>query len=185
MLPDLESRDRMIKILLDANKTLEDSLEKAKKQAISHQKYINEVQWQARKAEQEARENSYRTEIALEHPEFLKIFPDITYNVNRWKTKRLSSKLVTPRVTHVEVRANCGCCNDSGLEIWPYIVHGEHRIYSNPCGITVGDVFNGLSENYKERIEGKGFPDSIFSLIETQVKEYMGDDDADDEDTEL
>jgi len=34
---------------------------------------------------------------------------------------------------------NCGCCPDSPLELWPYMITGEDRVYSDPPCILIGE----------------------------------------------
>lgn len=66
------------------------------------------------------------------------IFPDLETYVGRWNKKVYCSKLANSRVTSYESRYNCGCCDDSPLEIWPYIETEHGRVYSSPARFFVG-----------------------------------------------
>lgn len=66
-------------------------------------------------------------------------FPDLKKYVGRWNKVAYYSKSVNDKVTDYESRHNCGCCNDSPLEVWPYVETPDGRVYSDPPSFMVGE----------------------------------------------
>lgn len=106
----------------------------------------------------------------------LKIYPDLKYHTNRWGTIRLYSKSVNPDTTSYDMGHNCGCCDDSPLEVWPYIEIDGLQIYSDPPIFMIGEKdswSNEYSESAypgwdKEMGEAK-----ISKTVIDKIKEYM------------
>ena len=64
-----------------------------------------------------------------------KKYPGLWRHTDRWDRVRYCSLAVNGRVNRIEVGHNCGCCDDSPLEIWPYLEDDgpeQFRIHSTP-----------------------------------------------------
>jgi len=120
-------------------------------------------------------------------------YPDLRRHINRWKTERFCSASLNNRVNDCEIRHNCGCCNDSPLEIWPYIETDLGRIYSDPPCFTVGERhwISGDTpyEGWKEKFRKQDIPETIVERISSyfracaqERKEIAEESDYDDED---
>ena len=102
------------------------------------------------------------------------IYPDLQRDVNRWKTVRYCSPSVNSKVQHCEIRHNCGCCNDSPLEIWPYLDTEHGTIYSSPASFQVGEQhrisgdfpYNG----WKEKLKAAEIPEVIIDMVRTHFR---------------
>lgn len=66
-------------------------------------------------------------------------FPDLQRRVGRWNKEAFYSKTVNTRVTGYDARHNCGCCNDSPLEVWPYLETPHGKVYSDPPMFVIGE----------------------------------------------
>jgi hypothetical protein len=65
--------------------------------------------------------------------------PDIRKYVGRWEKAVFCSKSVNTKVSDYDLRHNCGCCNDSPLEVWPYLETPLGKVYSDPPMFFVGE----------------------------------------------
>lgn len=65
--------------------------------------------------------------------------PDLKKHTGRWNKVAYYSPSFNDKVTNYDMRHNCGCCNDSPLEIWPYAETPHGKIYSDPPKFTVGE----------------------------------------------
>jgi hypothetical protein len=99
----------------------------------------------------------------------LKEFPDLLRNVNRWRKVRYYSPSVNPRVDQYDQTFNCSCCNDSPLEIWPYIETENGRVYSNPPRFIVGEKHwihgSEPSDGWEDEMRGAGIPEVVVESI--------------------
>jgi hypothetical protein len=84
--------------------------------------------------------------------ELRKKFPDLDVAVDRWRHTRFMSEQVNTVADQVEIRHNCGCCNDSPLEARPYVTIDGVNIYSKPDCFTVGeaDPYRGGERAYAD-----------------------------------
>lgn len=69
----------------------------------------------------------------------LQAFPNIRKHVGRWNKVAYYSKDVNSKVDRFDLRHNCGCCNDSPLEIWPYLETEHGKVASDPPMFRVGE----------------------------------------------
>lgn len=97
-------------------------------------------------------------------------YPDTMEAIDRWGVVRLKSKSVNSIVTNCDIKHSCGCCNDSPLKIWPYINTEFGKIFSDPCGIVIGekDYDGGDIEqnNWRELLIKENIPNVIIKIAE-------------------
>lgn len=100
------------------------------------------------------------------------LFSDLRISEGRWGKRVICSKSVIP--TDFETRFNCGCCEDSPLEVWLYtsVMFGgtEHRVYTDPAKTFVGDRANygssvRLYSYFAERLRALGASEEIIEKI--------------------
>lgn len=98
------------------------------------------------------------------------LYPDLQKRVGRWDKVAYYSKAVNALVTNYDQRYNCGCCNDSPLEIWPYLETPHGRVYSDPPEFRVGEKYwMGGDKPYagwKEEMQKAGIPESIIDRVQ-------------------
>lgn len=95
-------------------------------------------------------------------------FPDVEEYRGRWKTI-WKSPSVNSLVNDVHIHHNCGCCEDSPLEAWPFIEVDGVCIYSDPPRFVVGEK-SGSGEreyvNWSKALVDKGIPQKILDKIQ-------------------
>jgi hypothetical protein len=104
----------------------------------------------------------------------LKEFPDLLKNVNRWRKVRYYSPSVNPRVDKYDMSHNCGCCEDSPLEVWPYLETENGRVYSDPSRFQVGEKsYHGDRpySGWKEKMREAHIPESIIESIQEHFRQ--------------
>jgi len=109
-----------------------------------------------------------------------KEFPDLKIHTNRWGRKRYSAKSANSRVDQYDSGFNCGCCEDSPLEIWPYLETMGTKIHSDPTGIMVADRYDSYDgEEYrklsayagwKDRFVGNGISEKVINAVEEELR---------------
>jgi hypothetical protein len=104
-----------------------------------------------------------------------KAFPDLRKNTNRWNTVRYYSKSVNTRVTRFDLKHNCGCCNDSPLELWPYLETPDGNVYSDPPRFTVGEKHwicgDDPRPGWKDELRAAGLPEIIIGAVSMHFKQ--------------
>lgn len=101
---------------------------------------------------------------------FATAFPDVQKYVGRWNKVAYFSKSANPRVTRFDLRHNCGCCNDSPLEIWPYLETEFGNVFSDPPKFVVGEK-DSMSygdrpfKGWRKEMEASGIPESILGAV--------------------
>lgn len=122
-----------------------------------------------RKEGQQKLEEAHRLERLLQN------FPDLRCYEGRWKKEVVCSKSVNAKVTKYDSRHNCGCCDDSPLEIWPYMEHEGGRIYSDPPCFRVGQrSYNGDTPypDWEEKLKKADIPESIIESVSAHFERY-------------
>jgi hypothetical protein len=97
------------------------------------------------------------------------LYPDLQIHVGRWKKVVFCSKQVNAKVVQYESRHNCGCCNDSPLEIWPYVETEFGKVYSNPTGFFVGEnsYYGDIpSGGWEKELSDAGISDEIIEKVQ-------------------
>lgn len=109
----------------------------------------------------------------------LKEYPDLREKVGRWNKVAYCSKAVNPKVNRFDIRHNCGCCNDSPLEIWPYLESPLGNIYSDPPKFVVGERhWMGGDKPYggwKREMQEAGIPEGIIGAVSMHFKKDRDD----------
>ena len=96
-------------------------------------------------------------------------FPDLRKHVGRWNKVAYCSKSVNPLAEKYESRHNCGCCNDSPLEVWPYVETEDGRVYSDPPMFFVGERHwmggDTPSPGWRESLQKAGIPQVVIDGV--------------------
>lgn len=112
-------------------------------------------------------------------------FPDLNVRVGRWGKTALFSASVNGRVDAFDARHNCGCCQDSPLEIWPYLTTEDGPVYSDPPCFFVGQRVNGgddrLDWNWREQLLDASLPVSLINKIAARYEKTWTEDSSDDD----
>lgn len=103
-------------------------------------------------------------------------YPDLKKHTNRWNKVRYSSASVNGDVTDVEIYHNCGCCNDSPLEVSPFLEIEGMRIYGDPASVMVGEKYEwGIGDKpwseWEEKLDEHGFAE----VVKKKVQEHFKD----------
>lgn len=137
------------------------------------------------KAEREAAAHSAEAERLRK---LVAAYPDVREHVGRWNKVTFCSRSVNASVDRFDMRHNCGCCDDSPLEIWPYVETPLGKVYSDPPVFMVGqrDSFAGGDRPYPDwetKMSDAGTPQSIVDAVSAHFQRCEeqadnGDDDA-------
>jgi len=103
------------------------------------------------------------------------MYPDIQRHVGRWNKVAYSSKSVNSKVERFDIRHNCGCCNDSPLEVWPYLETPVGKVYSDPSMFVVGErdpwsYGDRPKPGWKNELRTAGIPEDIIGAISMHFK---------------
>lgn len=102
-------------------------------------------------------------------------YPDLKKHTGRWSKIAYYSKSVNDKVTRFDIRHNCGCCNDSPLEIWPYLETPHGNVYSDPPCFQVGERhWMGGDRPYagwQQKMKNAGIPEIIIGAIGVHFKQ--------------
>jgi len=119
-------------------------------------------------------------------------YPDLRVHVGRWSKVAYCTKEANPHAIHHDLRHNCGCCRDSPLELWPYMMVGEDRIYSEPPCIQIGERSEHGDRPYPgwaDKLKDAGLPEELIRTIKgyfreekREALEYLNSSMRDDED---
>lgn len=99
-------------------------------------------------------------------------FPDLRKHVGRWNKVAYCSKSVNAAVQEVDLRHNCGCCNDSPLEAWPFVQTEDGPVHSDPPCFFVGEKHwiagDRPSAGWREKMREAGIPEAVSALIQAR-----------------
>jgi hypothetical protein len=116
----------------------------------------------------------------------LEMYPNLRQRTGRWKKVVYSSGDVNKVVDRFDIRHNCGCCNDSPLEVWPYLETPHGNVYSDPPEFRVGqkEPFYGGDvprKGWEQEMRSAEIPDAIIGAVSmhfkrsaTEAKELAG-----------
>lgn len=103
-------------------------------------------------------------------------FPDLERQTDRWGHEKFCSGSANHLVDKVHIHHNCGCCEDSPIEVEPYITIDGINIYGKPYKVVVGEKNKyGYGEvpyeDWQNRLTETGYPSIIVSLVERHFEE--------------
>ena len=112
---------------------------------------------------------------------------DVYFETARWGKECCCSRKVNSNVTDFEYRFNCGCCSDSPLEVFPYVMRGDVKIYSSPSCFKVGErnaCGTGVVpyDNWNERLRKENISESVIEKIKQHLERHAPEDFDDDDD---
>lgn len=105
------------------------------------------------------------------------LYPDLKKHTERWGKVAYYSKSVNGSITDYDARHNCGCCHDSPLEIWPYVITTQGKVYSDPPCFTVGercDEGDNPYPGWDDSMRSAGVPQSIIDRVSCWFREEPG-----------
>lgn len=97
-------------------------------------------------------------------------YPNLRKHTGRWNKVAYYTRDVNALVDRFDIRHNCGCCNDSPLEIWPYLETPLGKVYSDPSMFRVGqkEPFYHGDVPYKgwdKQMRDAGIPEAIVGAV--------------------
>lgn len=121
------------------------------------------------------RESELQAELAkiVQIRAIQKKYPDLARHVNRWHVERFTSSNIV--ATDCEIKHNCGCCNDSPVEVWPYAEVDGFRVYVKGIPFVVGQKnpydFGEIADpGWEEKLTKAGLCQDILN----KVRAYLG-----------
>jgi len=137
---------------------------------------IQQARGEARAKDQEAERLAKLAEL----------YPDLRKHVGRWNKVAYCSASVNSQVTKFDMRHNCGCCNDSPLEIWPYVETPHGKIHSDPPMFFVGErKWGGGDRPYADwdgKLRAAGIPEEVIHRVGLHLSDDEDEEGTDDED---
>ena len=112
---------------------------------------------------------------------------DVYCEEARWGKKCYCSREVNSEATDFEYRFNCGCCSDSPLEIFPYMVKNDVKIYSSPSCFKVGErnsYGTGVIpyDGWDEKLIEEGISEEVIEKVKQHLKHRAPEKPDDDDD---
>lgn len=106
-------------------------------------------------------------------------FPDLQKRVGRWNKVAYYSKSVNTKVQRFDIRHNCGCCNDSPLEVWPYLETPHGKVYSDPPMFQVGEKHwisgDKPYSGWKVKLRNADIPEEIIGAVQVHFDQCKQD----------
>lgn len=97
-------------------------------------------------------------------------FPDLKVNINRWGAVRYESDCARPMCNKFDIAHNCGCCNDSPIELWPYYESNGDKIYAGGIPFQIGERYYHRGEkpynNWQESLRAKGINEEVIAGVQ-------------------
>ena len=111
-------------------------------------------------------------------------YPDLKKYVGRWNKVAYYSSQANAQTTDYDLRHNCGCCNDSPLELWPYLSTEDGRVYSDPPSFMIGerDDYQGerAYDGWEEKLRRAKIPEALIERVSAMFEaQSRGDGDDD------
>ena len=106
----------------------------------------------------------------------IEMFPDLHEYKDRWDHVYLCSKDVNPIADDVFINHNCGCCEDSSVQAWPFKEFFETNVFSDPACFTVGEkvsCYFGEGERPWDNWEQKLIEAGIRQLVIDKVRDFF------------
>lgn len=125
------------------------------------------------------REAADRVDEAGQLEKLLAAYPNVQRHVGRWDKVAYFTKDVNARVERFDMRHNCGCCNDSPLELWPYVETEYGKIYSDPPCFRIGEKHwvsgDKPRHGWKEDLRKAEIPEIIIGAVQTHFEQCRQD----------
>ena len=106
----------------------------------------------------------------LQMEKVLELYPDIEEHTDRWSNKRISSSSINSETDQVFINHNCGCCDDSPLQVWPYKNVNGIEVFSNPACFIIGEkipFYSGIGErpydNWQEKLRKENITETVIN----------------------
>ena len=101
----------------------------------------------------------------------LELYPDIKENIDRWSNKKLSSLSINSETDQIYIDHNCGCCEDSPLQVWPYKNVKGIKVFSNPACFMVGEKNQWGSgdieyDGWQDKLRKENIPEIVINKIQ-------------------
>jgi hypothetical protein len=98
-------------------------------------------------------------------------YPDLKVHTNRWNKVRYTSAKAIALADKCDIAHNCGCCNDSPIELWPYMeykpggIHVAFQIYAEGIPFRIGEKCwcygEKEYEGWQDKLRAKGLREEI------------------------
>lgn len=128
-----------------------------------------------RDIEQLRKEAAEKIALAGQLEQLLVKYPNLRKHTGRWNKVAYYSKDVNAVVDRFDMRHNCGCCNDSPLEVWPYLETPLGKVYSEPSMFRVGEkepYYHGDRpyKGWDKTMRDAGIPEPIIGAVKMHFK---------------
>lgn len=117
----------------------------------------------------------------------LELYPDLDYQIDRWKNFRYTSSAVTTTADKVYIHHSCGCCGDAALLARPYVevsvADDTVKVFSNPGYFTIGErAYSGdhPDPGWRTRLREHNIQESVIEQIERYFEVHAPCDDKED-----
>jgi len=104
-----------------------------------------------------------------------KLYPGLKKHTGRWNKVAYCSASVNGEAVEADIRHNCGCCNDSPLEVWPYVQTEHGKVYSDPPCFVVGEkhwISGDVSlPGWKDKLRQAGLPENLITRVSAHFRE--------------
>lgn len=105
----------------------------------------------------------------------LKEFPALRQRTGRWNKVAYYAKEANSKANRFDLRHNCGCCQDSPLEVWPYFESPAGNVYSEPPMFRVGEkepYYGGdiPRAGWDTEMREAGLPEDIIGAVSMHFK---------------
>lgn len=113
-------------------------------------------------------------------------FDDLRSRTGRWNKHVLYSRHANAVATACDIRHNCGCCQDSSLEVWPYLDTQDGPVYTDPPMFWVGEAYyNGGDvprDGWDDRMREAGISEAVIDVVAAYFRDHQPivDDDPED-----
>lgn len=107
----------------------------------------------------------------------LELYPDLKKHVSRWGYVKYCSKSVNSICDNYDLGYNCGCCEDSPLELWLYKETEYGKVYSDPTGIMIGEknpyyMCDAPYDGWKEKLREYNISEDIINKVSKTFEAY-------------
>lgn len=180
--------EQLAKILLKGIEGEEEETpeQKAEREAAAAKREAEHAAWKAkqeedirlavpRDIEKLRKEAAEKLALADQLEQLLVKYPNLRKHTGRWNKVAYYSKDVNALVDRFDMRHNCGCCNDSPLEIWPYLETPLGKVYSEPSMFRVGEkepFYHGdiPYKGWDKTMRDAGIPEPLIGAVKVHFR---------------